>query len=206
MPQLSTSRKTIPGVAGQIYDLSAISAGDIASFPAGTDIPFGVLCELDSNGALQPVQDTNANWPPSGAANATSLAGVSVFDPEGVMQDFIGSAPAIPPNTTGSSTTGYHKGMRVPVLRRGRIWMQFDGQGTPTRLGPVNVWHSSDGSHPQGVITFTATATTAGSEVSTAPPSMESFNPDGLAGLYTDGFGSSAGIIAVSVNLPGYGS
>lgn len=207
MGQTNYSLGPIPGFPGKIFDLSALRSGDIVSFVAGVLIPFGVLCELDSNGKLQPVKDINANWPPSGATTGTSLAGVSIWDPEGVMQDYLGSAPSIPPSGGGSSTQGYPKGFRVPILRRGRVWMAYDGQGTPTRLGAVNVWHSSDGTNPQGVITFTATSATAGAEVSVAPPSLESFNPDGTqVGSFTDPFGNTVGIIAVSVNLPGYGS
>jgi hypothetical protein len=205
MPQFSTSLTTVPGVAGQIYDLSAIGAGDIISAVAGEVIPFGVLCELNASGTLQPVQDINADWPPVGTAAGTSLAGISIYDPEGVMQDYLGSAPTIPPTGEGSSTSGYPKGYRVPVLRRGRIWMQFDGQGVPTRIGPVNVWHSST-TGLQGVITFTATSGTAGSEVSQAGAYLESFNPDLVAGEYTDAFNTTAGIIACNINLPGSGS
>jgi hypothetical protein len=203
MPQLNYSLGPVPAVAGEIYDLSAIGPGDIVSPVAGTLIPFGVLCELSSTGVLQPVQDINANWPPTGATAATSLVGVSVYDPMGVMQDYIGSAPSVPPTGNGSSTSGWPKGMRVPVLRKGRIWMQFDGGGTVNRIGPINIWHSSDGTHPQGVVTFTATATTAGAEISTLGAAFQSWNPEGDAGAYEDGFGTTNTIICVSVNLPG---
>ena len=207
MGQTNYSLAPLAGVPGKIFDFAALQSGDIVSFVAGTLIPFGVMCELTSSGTLQPVQDINADWPPSGATTGTSLAGVSVFDAEGVMQDYLGSAPSIPPSGGGSSTKGYPAGYRVPVLRRGRIWMAYDGQGTPTRIGSVNVWHSSTGAHPQGVITFTATSAGAGTEVSTAPSSFESFNPDGTQAFSgTDSFGNAISAICVSVNLPGYQS
>jgi len=207
MGQTKYTLAPLAGVPGKIFDFAALQSGDIVSFVAGTTIPFGVMCELNASGVLQPVQDINANWPPTGASSGTSLAGVSVWDPEGVMQDYLGSAPTIPPTGGGSSTKGYPKGFRIPVLRRGRVWMAYDGQGTPTRIGSVNVWHSSDGTNPQGVITFTATSATAGAEVSTAPSSFESFNPDGTQAFSSqDQFGNNVSAIVVSVNLPGFGS
>jgi hypothetical protein len=207
MGQKSTTLAPLAGVPGKIYDLSTIQNGDLVSFVAATAIPFGVVCELNASGQLQPVQDINANWPPSGALTGTSLAGISVWGPENVMMQYLGTAPPVPPTGAGTSTPGYAQGARVPVLRRGRVWAAYDGQGTPTRIGSVNVWHSSTGANPQGVITFTATSGTAGSEVSTAPSSFESFNPDGTQIVSgNDQFGNAVSAIVVSVNLPGYGS
>jgi hypothetical protein len=209
MGQTNYSLGPNPGVPGKVWDLSALRTGDIVSFVAGILIPFGVMVELNSTGKLQPVQDINANWPPTGTVAGTSLAGVSVWDPEGVMQDFLGSAPTVPPTGGGSSTAGYPKGFRVPVLRRGRIWVQYDNTGTATRIGAVNVWHSSDGTHAQGVFTFAAPATTAGAEVSVAPVSFEFWNPENTTatiGSFTDAFGNVVGMAVVNVNLPSSGS
>lgn len=204
MPQTTTTLTGVPGQPGQLYDLAAMRSGDMISLVAGTTIPFGVLCELNSTGVLQPVQDTNANWPPTGTAAGTSLAGISVWDPMGAEQGFVN--PAVPPTTAGSSAPGYLKGQRVPVLRRGRIWVPWDGGGMPTRIGNINVWHSSDASHPQGVFTFSAANTGAGVEVSICPSSIETFNPDLTAASFTDGFGNTVTIIVVSIDLPGQGS
>ncbi len=205
MPQTSYSQLPAPGTPGMIYDAQAIGGGDIVSFTAGVVIPFGVLCELTPTGLLQPVQETNANWPPLAGTATNAIAGVSVYDPLGVEMAYLGFQ--VPPSITGSSTPGYPKGAKVPVMRRGRVWMAYDGLGganaTNVRLGAANVWHSSDATHPQGVITFTATATTAGAEVSNCPASMEVFDPGNKKGQYTTGFGTVYGVIPMSINLPG---
>ena len=41
---------------------------------------------------------------------------------------------AVPPSTAGSTGLGYPKGVAIPILRKGRIWMAYDGGGTPLHL------------------------------------------------------------------------
>jgi hypothetical protein len=199
--QTSYSTGPTPAIPGMPYDPSSVASGDVVSIVAGVVIPFGVLCEL-SGGKLQPVQDTNANWPPTGTAAGTSLVGISLQGGIAVEQGYL--TPPVPASTAGSTSSGWPVGFIVPVMRRGRIWMSYDNTGTATAIGSVNVWHSSDGTHAQGVATFAATATTAGAEVSTAGAYLESFNPDGTqAGSFTDGWNVANGVLAVTINLPG---
>jgi hypothetical protein len=198
MPQLNYNLGPIPGIPGQLMDINAVGLGDIISGVAAVVIPPGVDLEFNSSGLLVPVSDLTAAWPPAGGAGVTAHAGVSIYDLAGFEQ---GLFPfAVPPSTAGSSATGYPKGAVVPVLRRGRIWMQYDGGGTPARIGGVNVWHSSDGTHPQGVLTFSATAVTVGAEIGAAA-GITAWNPTLLAGTYTDGFGVTWGVCGASVNL-----
>jgi hypothetical protein len=207
MGQTSTLLAPLPGVPGKAYDYAAIQRGDIVSATAGVPIPFGVLCELSSTGVAQPVKDTNANWPPNGLVSGTSMLGISMWGPENWMEDFLGNAPSVPPAGGGSSTAGYAKGARVPFMRVGRIWVAWDGTTPLARIGNVNVWHSSDGSHAQGVFTMTATATTAGAEISAAPSSMEVWNPDNTQFFNgTDQFGNTVQTFVLGINLPGSGS
>lgn len=199
MPQLNYPLTGTPAQPGQIFDEGSVRDGDIVSASSKVVIPFGVLCEIRlADGQAQPVSETGAHWPPS-SFTAARLYGISVFDPMGAEQTY----PAI---GGSSSCAGYPAGVRVPFMRRGRIWMSFDNGGTKVKFGAFNIWHSSDGTHPQGVATFTATAATAGAEIDTCPVSMEVFDPDSLGVSYTDVFGVAQGVLPVSINLPGYGS
>lgn len=101
---------------------------------------------------------------------------------------------------TSSTSNGWKAGQAVPFLRRGRIWAAFDTGGTQARNGAVNVWHSSDGTHAQGVFTFSAVAQTAGAEIDVAPGTVV-WNPD-LVGLsYVDPFGNGQTVGCVEINI-----
>jgi hypothetical protein len=190
--QLHYSQGPIPAIPGQLYDLNSVGRGDIISRVAGAIIPPGVYCELNSSGLLVPAKDLTASWPPALGF------GVSIYDLAGFEQGYFPFA--VPPTTAGSIGLGYQIGQVVPVLKSGRIWMAYDGGGTPVKLGVgANMWHSSDGTHAQGVITFSATSATVGAEIGAVPASMTVWNPDLLAAAYTDGFGVSAGICAMNI-------
>lgn len=198
--QLQYNLAPIPGVPGQLLDLNSVGLGDIVSCVAGEIIPPGIDCEMDSTGKARAVKDAAASWPPPGTAAGTTHLGVSIFDLAGYENTY--TTFSVPRTTAGSTSTGYPKGAVVPFLRKGRIWMAYDGGGTPVRIGVGNIWHSSDGTHLQGVVTFTAVSATVGAEIDLMLAGMTVWNPTLLAGSYTDSFGVSASVCAVSLNLP----
>jgi hypothetical protein len=191
MPQTSYSQNAIVAQPGMAYDMEQ-SNRDVVSVICNQNIPFGVLCELDSNGLLQPVQD-------SGTAGSflPALAGISMFDPLGVEQSYVQFA--VPASGTGSSAVGWKTGMSVPVMRKGRIWVLGDASGVATRTGNINVWHSSDGSSPQGTFTFRAVQSTLHAEIDIAPDCTV-WDPTLQSGTVTDPFGNVFKIYAVEIN------
>jgi hypothetical protein len=192
MGQLRVNLGPIPAMPGQLMDLNSIGAGDIVSGVAVEVIPPGVLCELDTNGLARPMKETAANFA------ASSFIGASIYDLAGFEQGYFPFA--VPPSSAGSTATGYPIGAVVPFLRRGRIWMQYDGGGAPIKIGAVNVWSSSDSTHARGVLTFTATSGTAGAEIQNLA-TLIAWNPTLLAGSYTDGFGVATIVCGASLNL-----
>lgn len=100
----------------------------------------------------------------------------------------------------GSTASGWLKGMAVPFMRRGRIWVAWDGGGTVTRSGPINLRHSSTGANPQGIFTFTAAQITVGNEIDIAPNCVV-WNPGLASGSYTDPFGNSFKTVPVGISL-----
>ena|ERR1700678_2695726 len=190
--QLHYSLGPAPALPGQLFDINSVGRGDIVSAVAGAVIPPGVYCELNSSGLLVPAQDLGAGWPPGQGY------GVSIYDLAGFEQGYVSFA--VPAGTAGSVAAGYQLGALVPVLKAGRIWMAYDGGGTPIRLGVgANMWHSSDGTHLQGVITFSAPSATVGAEIAAVPASMSVWNPTLLAAVYTDGFGVATGVCAMNL-------
>ena len=181
MPQTSYSFTAIPAQPGMAYDMEQ-SNRDVVSVICNANIPFGVLAELDGNGLLQPVQDAT-----TGGSFKPALAGITMFDPLGVEESYVQFA--VPPSGAGSTAVGWKKGMSVPVMRRGRIWVLGDASGNILRTGPINVWHSSTGANPQGVFTFQAASAAAGAEIDVAPDCL-SWDPDLKGGTFTDPFGN----------------
>ena len=111
-----------------------------------------------------------------------------------------GAATATLPQA-GSTNVGWKQGTSVPFMRRGRIWVAGDASGSAVQYGPVNVHHSSDGTHPQGVFTFLAAPIfTAGNENDVAP-GCKVWNP-GLAynAQYTDPFGNVFSMYVVEID------
>ncbi len=192
MGQLRVNLGPIPAMPGQLMDLNSVAIGDIVSAVAVEVIPPGVLCELDTNGLARPMKETAGNFA------ASSFIGVSALDIAGFEQGY--TAFAVPASSAGSVATGYLIGAVVPFLRKGRIWMQYDGGGAPVKIGAVNVWSSSDGTHARGVLTFTGTSGTAGAEIQNLA-TLIAWNPTLLAGSYTDGFGVATGVCGASLNL-----
>lgn len=189
----------IPGQPGQPLD-NELSSQDVVSAIALTVIPFGVVCELVSTGGklfCQPLQDTG-----TAGSFLPDYGGISMLDVAAVEQSYI--PYAVPASGAGSSNAGYPKGFAVPLMRRGRIFAQWDGLGATKLIGSCNVWHSSDGTHNQGVISFTATATTAGAEIDALSVAFQAFDTNGVGGTYTDSFGDTVSIVPIAVNLPGH--
>lgn len=183
----------LPGLPGALMDPSAFEGGDIVTCTCASVIPFGIAVEYKADGTVQPVQQTG--WPP---AAPLAIAGIVIRNP--FVEQAL-AAYAVPPTTAGSTFVGYPKGFRIPVLKRGRIWMAYDGGGTPPKFGVFNIWHSSTGASPQGVATLTATSASAGVEIGAAPAGLSVYNPGLLAKLYTDPWNQSVGIMGVQVNL-----
>lgn len=196
MPQLSYSQNAIVAQPGMAFDAEA-SARDVVSAVAATNIPFGSYCEFTSTGTVQLMQDST-----TGGSFLPKSAGIALFDPLGVEQAY--TTFAVPATTSGSSSSGWLKGMAVPLMRRGRIWVLGDASGTQLNYGLINVHHSSTGANPQGVFTFIAISAAAGNEIDIAP-SCVSYNPT-LIGTatgisQTDPFGNVFKTYCVEINL-----
>lgn len=152
-----TSYQLNPDIAvpGMLADENLDSR--VMSVPAGENIPFGRLCEVDSSGNLFLVKG-------SGATIASGkLAGVSIFDVAREQQLA---------STGGSAGSGFYaQSELVPVMRKGRIYAAFDGSVTnvqaPFAAPGVNHPSSSDASGIRGVFSGGTTTTTAGAEITT---------------------------------------
>lgn len=199
MPQLSYPLTGNPGQPGQMFD-NERSGADIVQAIAGAVIPPGVLVELVSvSGAwlLFPLKDAT-----TGASFKPLLIGVSLMDVLGAEQSY--TPYAVPNSGAGSSFAGYPVGKMVPVLRRGRIWTKWDGNtGTalPYPMGAMQVWHSSTGANPQGVVTTLAASVTVGAEIDALPSGVQFYDPREMSGTYTDAFGTMSSIVVLEVNL-----
>lgn len=195
MPQLTYNLRSVPAVPGMPFDGDMLG-NKVQSFPAKYAVGFGIAVELNSDGTIQPAQTATTGAPPA------TLIGVTMYDPA--------REQSYPPNAlTPSSTPGYAAGEMVPVMTRGTMYVAQDGGGSWSNLGVLNLWHSSDGTHNQGVFTFTAAATTSGAEIDHAPAWMVALKPFTTSpiadvGSFTDGFGQTVTIGVVSINFPGH--
>ena len=196
MPQLSVSFNAIVAQPGMLLDNEA-SNRDIYSAIAAVNIPFGTLCEFTSTGTVQPVQDATTT-----TSFVPKTAGICIFDPLGVEQSYV--TFQVPASSSGSSAVGWRAGMAVPLLRKGRVWVLGDASGTQLNYGAINVWHSSDATHNQGVFTFLAPSATSGAEIDVAPNCI-SMNPTligGTSGIsVTDPFGNTFRTYAVEIDV-----
>ncbi len=190
------------GVPGQLLDENLDSK--VLSFPAGENIGFGLLLEVDSAGNVHPVQGTS-NVLTGGVGATSTLAGVSVFD---VAREQQLAA------TGGSAGSGFYvSGEMVPVLRKGRILGAWDGSGTQTIFGRVNAWHpgASDPNGIRGVFTLASTQNTVSSEIAQTPAQILMVRDVSKSTPQRGGGNSNAGVatgpwtwvVALEVNLPG---
>lgn len=202
MPQLSYTQNAIQAQPGMLFGNDNASR-DIVSAVAATNIPFGAYVEYTSTGTVQVMQDatTGASFVPT-AVGGCKPAGVAVLNTMGVEEGY--TPFAVPASTSGSTSSGWLKGMSIPVLRRGRIWVLGDASGTQLNYGPINVAHSSTGAYGQGVFTFAAVSGTSGHEIDVAPAAI-CFNPalaGGTTGLtLTDPFGNVFKVYPVEMYL-----
>jgi hypothetical protein len=179
---------------------STMTSDVIRTAIAAVPIPFGVLCEYTAGGLVQPLQTTE-----TGGGFAPNFAGVSFYDALQVEQPYV--PYQVPPTAgPGPIAAAYPKGFPVPIMRRGSIWCLFDGDLSAITAypinGPFNVWHSSDGTHLQGVLTGRAVNGAAGQEVDLLPiANFKTDDPEGYAGQYTSAFGSTFGVGPLAVNL-----
>jgi hypothetical protein len=178
--------------------------GRVSSLAQGGVIAPGTIVEMDSSGNCIPLLDAT-----TGGAFAPKVLGVVCYDPMGAMQTW--AQPAVPPSLASSTFPGYAVGVRVPILRRGRLWVLWDGSvsnGALPNLGAVNVLHSSTGAFAQGVVTTLAVSATAGHEIDVLGAYAQCWQPAAAAGepaqgTFTTPFGLSYSIALMQWNLPG---
>lgn len=199
MPQLYYNLEPLIGAPGMPF--SPATSDVVESRPALVAIPFGVAVEIVVSGGLeyvQPLQDTGTT-----STFLPLLFGVAIFDPAREQ-----ALPTLGVNPGGvNGAAGYLPNESVPVMRSGMIYVQTDGNvatwANPwPSLGAVNVWHSSTGTHFQGVFTQLAASATAGAEIDACPTSIIG-RDIGRVQTYTNGWGSVFNIAVVQINLPG---
>jgi hypothetical protein len=199
MPQTQYNLDPIIGVPGMPF--SPASSDVVESRPAAVFVPPGVAVELVIvNGAecVQPLQDAG-----TAGSFTPALYGVSIYDP--AREQAIPSLGVNPGGIDGKA--GYAAGEMVPVMRSGRIYVQTDANASTwaaawPSLGQVSVWHSSDGTHAQGVFTMLAASATAGAEIDLCPTSIIG-RDSGRVQSYTNGWGTTFNLAVVEINLPG---
>ena len=138
-------------------------------------------------------------------ASSRLFLGFSIFDPAREQ-----SLPVLGVNPGGIQTAaGYAAQEMVPVMRSGTIYVLTDSATEQASwanpwpsLGAINVWHSSDGSHFQGVFTQLAASAVSGAEIDALPTSIIGRDPSRQA-TYQNGFGAVFSIAVVEINLPG---
>lgn len=165
MSQTSYTLDHAVAYAGQIADVWL--AQDLTSFPASEVIPAGRMCEVTA-GKARLAQSTTQD-----VVAGVGVGGVSVYN-----------AMAI--------AGGYQIGDMVPLLRKGRIWVDFVGTGA-TELEDAKYKHFSVTATDRGKFTDAASAAGADAEVSS------------IVGKFRDrpaGPGGSPAIACVELNLP----
>lgn len=201
MPQLSYPLTGNPGQPGQLFDNERHNA-DIVQAIAGVVIPPGVFVEfvLVSGAYLAfPLKDSG-----TGGTFLPELIGVSMIDVGDAEQAY--QTYTVPNAGTGSSFAGYPVGKAFPVVRRGRVWTQWDGNtgvALPLAIGAMQVWHSSTGANPQGVVTTKAAQITVGAEIDALPTACQLYDPRNFSGTYVDAFGTTTSMVVMALNLPG---
>lgn len=200
-----TSYNTIQDIAtpGQLADLNLDSR--VVSYPAGENIEFGRLCEVDSAGVLHHVSGVS-NVITGGTGGTSKLAGVCVKD--------VAREQQLASSGGSAGSAFYQSGEMVPVLRKGRIFGAFDGSGTASVLSQPNVWHPSttDTNDIRGVFTLASTSVVAGSEVAQVPAEILTVRDVGSLtprlGHGNSAPGAQPGgpftfVVLLEVNLPG---
>lgn len=141
-PQLTYPTTNPAAVPGMLHDNDPDLHFEGRINTSAAVIPYGVGVEEDSAGnGCQIAQDTNAD--------TTQFRGVTVYD-------------------AADEPGGYNPGDMVRILRKGRIAVTTVGAAVAqTDLGTAaNLSHSSTTATDRGKFTKSATATTAGAEIS----------------------------------------
>lgn len=152
MPQLSYSLDpSSTGYAGDHSDDGATN--DVLSAAAAEEIPFGRLLELQVDGTVRLYRGTGKVFGVSMRRDTRETGSYAI----------------------GGSAT-YKQYDPVPVMRRGRMWVQFESNAASVRLAAPNVWTPSDNSLTNlaklGTFTSRATAGTTGAEIVAAPSAL----------------------------------
>lgn len=215
-PLKDTSGALLAGTVSVTNASANITFSQNQTLAAGTRVQFasqaGVTYMLaeDVNAGTAGVLDVAYGGTTNAATTTTlqgqvynpNLMGVSLIDIAGAEQSYV--PYAVPNAGAGSSFVGWPMGKAVPIMRRGRIWTLWDGNtgnALPFPMGAMNVWHSSTGANPQGVVTTRAVASTAGGEIDLLPASCRFYDPRQVSGSYTDSFGNSNPIAVMSLNI-----
>ena len=201
MPQLRYNLEPVIAVPGMPF--SPATSNVVESRPALVAIPFGVAVELVVQGGIEYVQPLSDSG--TGGSFLPALFGVSIFDPAREQ-----SLPVLGVNPGGIQTSaGYAAEEMVPIMRSGTIYVVTDSATEQASwasawpsLGQVSVWHSSDGSHFQGVFSMLSVSATSGAEIDLCPTSIIG-RDTARQQTYTNGFGATFSIAVVELNLPG---
>jgi hypothetical protein len=163
MPQTSYSLAPAVALAGMLAD-----HGDkeITSRPAAEVIPPGRAVVIKSDGTVELPKTAGAAIPASGTGSLLGIAFYENYAPAG----------------------GYQIGDMVPILRKGRVWVDFSGT-LATDNEAVNISHSSTVDTDRGKFTDAATSTTAGSEITAFSKGIARGN-------------AGAALACVEINLP----
>ena len=176
----------ISGLPGQFADNAY---HEVKSYAAKVAIGFGILCEIVLTSGfeeIQPVKDSGTT-----STFLPVLAGVTAYDPAREQ-------------ALGGGGGSYAAGEMVPCVRKGRVFGVFDGGGTWPTDAAVRVWHSSDGTHLQGVFTMSAASATGGAEIDLVPATQGiviGTEPDRASGSYPDAAGNVIQTAVVALNL-----
>jgi hypothetical protein len=129
-------------IAGMIADGDV---SDLTSYAASEAIPYGRVVVVDAGGTCS-LPKTAGAMPTSGVG---SPLGVSVYDSAG-------------------NPGGFQIGDMVPVLRRGKVWVEFTGTAAADNAA-LNVKNSSTIATDRGKLTDVATSVSVGVEISAMP-------------------------------------
>ena len=144
MPQTSYALGPAAGYAGYAYD--SASSKDVSACPAAEEIPFGMFVEKQVDGTVR-------LWRGTGKPLGVSLG-----------RDTREGGPY----AVGGSAS-YKQYSSVPVMRRGRMYMQFASSAAGVALTAPNLWTPSDNSlsnlAKRGAATSQATSATTGAEI-----------------------------------------
>ncbi len=182
IPQTSYTVFPVEAYAGQLGD---VQNAYIASYICSEDLQPGVVLELNTDGTVRAAQGTTTGLP---------LAGVSV------LQTARSSTAPL------STNVSFKSGDVVPVLRRGRIWCNFNG-GSPNKGDSLNVKHSSTVATYRGFVTGTTTSSGSGVEIAQAYVQLQKLNVAGDLALIDINYPALAGSIGpTGATGPGTGA